>query len=214
MVVQLRYGVKVPLPPKQEPLSLKEIPKLRSLSNRCIHQNDLTICSVCNLKVELAPAAEPLTLEEEVQKKLAERPKEKKKPVRKKRDVNQLLNLKEKVNLRRQYGLEPRQLAAILDNKEFNKPYLATDEECGQTPKMQRWFKEIQAKKGKSIYRKGILVRPGTMAEWRNLLPLKQVTCLTTPEIAFYKDYASRNLTSDEMRSKHGEVSDEQLQNS
>jgi hypothetical protein len=129
-------------------------------------------------------------------------------------------------NLRSEYSLTPRQLVPWLDDKQFNESFQVNEEQLENLSQdMQRWYKEIQEGKGKSVYRTvdnrrttiwranrgSILVRPSTMAEWRSLLPLKTVTILTDPEKEFYRDYTNRNLTKEEMTQKYGDVSDEQL---
>lgn len=179
------------------------------------------------------PPAEPekeLSLEEEVQKILARR-KLKDKPAKPNRREQKVLDrirvLSSKdLSLRLEYGLGPRQLVAILDKKDsvFWAEFQVTDEEFGRTdPKMRRWLLEIQNGHGRSIYKTiakntgwatnngKVLVRPGNLKEWRSLLPLKKVKVLTDTEVAFYRDYAARNLIVADMKAKYGEVSDEQI---
>ena len=177
------------------------------------------------------PAPEPekeLSLEEEVQKILKRRKLSTKpvKPSRRERGILDRLHIlsDKDANLRREYGLSPRQLADVLDNKDFNARFLVTDIEFGHTdPKFKRWFREIKIGLGKSRYKtisKGdgvntfdgkVPIRPGTLAEWKNMLPSKWVTCVTEAEKSFYKEYAARNLTVAEMKAKYGEVSDENI---
>ena len=156
-------------------------------------------------------------------------------------------------NLRLEFGYDSRQLASLLDDKEFNKPIPVLDYEFGYADRnMSRWYREIKAGEGKSVYRPHkasdddkncvadvqlidgvavtvnvapmtakdrvkaglgvrVLVRPGTMPEWKSLLPTRQAPCLSDKEIAFYKDYAARNLSAEEMKTKHGEVSEDQI---
>lgn len=132
------------------------------------------------------------------------------------------------LSLRLHYRLSPRQLVAILDKEDsvFWAEFEVTDEVFGRTDtKMRKWLREIENGNGRSVYKtitrstdtiwatnKGsVLVRPGTMAEWKSLLPLKKVKVLTETEAAFYRDYAARNLTVAEMKAKYGEVSDESI---
>jgi hypothetical protein len=181
--------------------------------------------------VSLAPEPVPekeLSLEEEVQKILKRRKltKTPAKPSRRERTVLDRLNIlsDKDASLRLEYGLSPRQLADVLDNKDFNVRFLVTDMEFGHTnPKFLRWLREIQNGLGKSRYKtisKGdgvntfdgkVPIRPGNMKEWKNMLPSKWVTCATEAEKSFYKDYAARNLTVAEMKAKYGEVSDENI---
>jgi hypothetical protein len=55
------------------------------------------------------------------------------------------------------------------------------------------------------------LIRPGTMAEWRNLIPLKRAPFINPRDVSFYKDHAQRNLSAAEMLAKHGEVTEDQI---
>jgi hypothetical protein len=98
------------------------------------------------------------------------------------------------LSLRREYGLSRRQLADALDNKGFNARFLVTDIEFGHTdPKFKKWLREIQNGMGKTRYkiivktkdtiwaanRAKVLIRPGTIEQWRSMLPLKWFTCVT-----------------------------------
>jgi hypothetical protein len=181
---------------------------------------------------ETSPAPGPdkeLSLEEEVQKILKRR-KLKNTPAKPSRRERKVLGdrihvlLDKERGLRLEYGLSRRQLADILDNKDFKAPFQVNDEEFGRTdPKFRRWFLEIQNGMGKTRYKtisKGdgvftfdgkVLLRPGTLAQWRTMLPLKWVTCVTEAEKSFYRDYANCNLTKAEMKAKYGEVSDENI---
>lgn len=180
---------------------------------------------------ETRPAPEPekeLSLEEEVQKILKRR-KHKNTPAKPNRREQKLLDRirvlsNKELYLRQEFGLSRRQLADILDNKDFNAPFQRNDEEFGRTDtKMRKWLREIQNGMGKTRYKtisKGdgvftfdgkVPIRPGTMAEWRTMLPLKWFTCVTEAEKSFYRDYANCNLTKGEMKVKYGEVSDENI---